>query len=49
MAVQMTEAEQPKTASPVVEPLLAGDRQREKRVAATHNPLPSEAFEVSLS
>jgi hypothetical protein len=35
--------------SRVVEPLLAGDIQSEKRVAATHNPLPSEAFEVSLS
>jgi hypothetical protein len=35
--------------SRVVEPLLAGDRQREKHAAATHNSLPSEAFEVSLS
>jgi hypothetical protein len=32
-----------------VEPLLAGDRLREKRVAGTHNPLQSEDFEVSLS
>jgi len=31
------------------EPLLAGDRQREKRVAKKHNPLPSVFPEVSLS
>jgi hypothetical protein len=35
--------------SRTVEPLLAGDRLREKRVAKTHNPLQREAFEVSLS
>jgi hypothetical protein len=31
------------------EPLLAGDRPKEKRAGKTHNPLQSEAFEVSLS
>jgi hypothetical protein len=32
-----------------IEPLLAGDRQKEKRVAKARNPLQSMAFEVSLS
>ena len=31
------------------EPLLAGDRQRQKRVAKARNPLQRSAFEVSLS
>jgi hypothetical protein len=31
------------------EPLRAGDRQREKRVAKARNPLKSVRFEVSLS
>jgi hypothetical protein len=31
------------------EPLLAGDRQREKRVAKARNPVKSVRFEVSLS
>jgi hypothetical protein len=31
------------------EPLLAGDRQREKRVAKAHNPLQRGSFAVSLS
>jgi hypothetical protein len=32
-----------------IEPLLAGDRQTEKRVAKGHNPLQRMPFEVSLS
>jgi hypothetical protein len=32
-----------------IEPLLAGDRQTEKRVAKARNPLPRMPFEVSLS
>jgi hypothetical protein len=32
-----------------IEPLLAGDRQREKHVAKAHNPLQRRSFEVSLS
>jgi hypothetical protein len=32
-----------------LEPLLVGDRQRQKRVAKARNPLQSAAFEVSLS
>jgi hypothetical protein len=35
--------------SKTFEPLLAGDRLREKRVAKAHNPLQRESFEVSLS
>jgi hypothetical protein len=35
--------------SGIFEPLLAGDRQREKRVAEAHNPLQRGCFEVSLS
>jgi hypothetical protein len=31
------------------EPLLAGDRQKEKRVAKARNPLQKRSFEVSLS
>jgi hypothetical protein len=31
------------------EPLLAGDRQKEKRVAKAHNPLQRGSFDVSLS
>jgi hypothetical protein len=31
------------------EPLLAGDRQSQKRVAKARNPLQSGYFEVSLS
>jgi hypothetical protein len=31
------------------EPLLAGDRQKEKRVPKARNPLQSGSFEVSLS
>jgi hypothetical protein len=31
------------------EPLLAGDRQKQKRVAKARNPLQRSAFEVSLS
>jgi hypothetical protein len=31
------------------EPLLAGDRQRQKRVAKARNPLQRSAVEVSLS
>jgi len=31
------------------EPLLAGDRQRQKRMAKARNPLQRSAFEVSLS
>jgi hypothetical protein len=31
------------------EPLLAGDRQKEKRVAKARNPLQRGSFEVSLS
>jgi hypothetical protein len=31
------------------EPLLAGDRQKQKRVAKARNPLQRGAFEVSLS
>jgi hypothetical protein len=31
------------------EPLLAGDRQRQNRVAKARNPLQSGCFEVSLS
>jgi hypothetical protein len=31
------------------EPLLAGDRQRQKHVAKARNPLQRSAFEVSLS
>jgi hypothetical protein len=31
------------------EPWLAGDRQKEKRVAKARNPLQRGAFEVSLS
>jgi hypothetical protein len=31
------------------EPLLAGDRQRKKRVAKARNPLQRGSFEVSLS
>jgi hypothetical protein len=30
-------------------PLLAGDRQKEKRVAKARNPLQRGSFEVSLS
>jgi hypothetical protein len=32
-----------------IEPLPAGDRQREKRVAKARNPLQRMPFEVSLS
>jgi hypothetical protein len=32
-----------------IEPLLAGDRQTEKRMAKGHNPLQRMPFEVSLS
>jgi UDP-N-acetylglucosamine 2-epimerase len=32
-----------------IEPLLAGDRQTEKRVAKARNPLQRMPFEVSLS
>jgi hypothetical protein len=32
-----------------IEPLLAGDRQKEKRVAKARNPLQRMPFEVSLS
>jgi hypothetical protein len=35
--------------SRTIEPLLAGDRQTQKRVARAHNPLQRSAFEVSLS
>jgi hypothetical protein len=35
--------------SKTFEPLLAGDRLREKRVPKAHNPLQRESFEVSLS
>jgi hypothetical protein len=31
------------------EPLLAGDRQKQKRVAKARNPLQKGSFEVSLS
>jgi hypothetical protein len=31
------------------EPLLAGDRQKKKRVAKARNPLQKRSFEVSLS
>jgi hypothetical protein len=31
------------------EPLLGGDRQKQKRVAKARDPLQSGAFEVSLS
>jgi len=31
------------------EPLLAGDRQKEKRVAKARNPLQRGSFDVSLS
>jgi hypothetical protein len=31
------------------EPLLGGDRQKQKRVAKARNPLQSGTFEVSLS
>jgi hypothetical protein len=31
------------------EPLLRGDRQKEKRMAKARNPLQRSAFEVSLS
>jgi hypothetical protein len=31
------------------EPLLAGDRQKKKRVAKARNPLQRRSFEVSLS
>jgi hypothetical protein len=35
--------------SGIFEPLLAGDRQTEKRVPKAHNPLQEWFFEVSLS
>jgi hypothetical protein len=33
----------------IFEPLLAGDTQKEKRVAKARNPLQRGSFEVSLS
>jgi hypothetical protein len=47
----MSKPEGAKTSPPggTFEPLLGGDRQKEKRVAKGRNPLKSVRFEVSLS
>jgi hypothetical protein len=44
-----TEAAHDISHSGTFEPLLGGDRQKEKRVAKGHDPLQKGTFEVSLS